>query len=115
MFTYADCLNVKLRGGQKKLAGNTYLVELGDCFGVKLHNTFIVKLYADGRVEYNSGGWMTSTTKKRMNSYSPYYIQQKNNLWSVWLGNSYMPGSRFVGLFKNNMVVQKGKVINATK
>lgn len=39
--------------------------------GVKLHRTIVVKYYRDGRVQFNSDGWRTVTTRDRMNCYAP--------------------------------------------
>lgn len=39
--------------------------------GVKLHNTVVVKFWKDGRVQFNSDGWRTVTTRERMNNYAP--------------------------------------------
>lgn len=42
-----------------------------DWVGVKLHRTIVVKFYKDGRVQFNSDGWQTVTTRDRMNCYAP--------------------------------------------
>jgi hypothetical protein len=39
--------------------------------GIKLHNTVVIKFYRDGRIQYNSDGWQTVTTRERMNTYAP--------------------------------------------
>lgn len=39
--------------------------------GVKLHRTIVVKYYRNGRVQFNSDGWRTVTTRDRMNCYAP--------------------------------------------
>jgi hypothetical protein len=42
-----------------------------DWVGIKLHKTIILKFYKDGRVQFNSDGWRTVTTRERMNCYAP--------------------------------------------
>lgn len=41
--------------------------------GVKLHNTVVVKHYKDGRIQLNSDGWQTVTTRERMNTFLPFF------------------------------------------
>lgn len=44
-----------------------------DWIGIKLHQTVVVKFYKDGRVQLNSGGWQTVTTRERINCYAPNF------------------------------------------
>lgn len=77
-----------------KLANNTYLtypepaVGGPDWFGVKLHATEVVKFYRNGDIVLDSGGWLTFTTKERMNrAVSSYYNDASWRVWSdrgVW-------------------------------
>lgn len=69
---------------QKKLENNTYLVRVDDkTFGVKLHNTIVVYIFASGRYSLDTGGWRTVTTKDRINRYSPARVHQNNNIWYI--------------------------------
>jgi len=56
----------------RKVANNTYLErrEGGD-IAVRLHSTDVVTFHADGTITLDSGGWLTVTTKARMNDYLP--------------------------------------------
>lgn len=71
----------------RKLANNTYVVELTDNqVGVKLHNTVIVTFWSDGPIGLNSGGYHTVTTKARMNAVlegTGYSIAAKRGDWWV--------------------------------
>jgi len=68
---------------KRKLGNNTYLVIREDGgLGVRLHNTEVVIHYPD-RVVLDSGGWMTVTTKSRMNEYTNFHIKQKDYDWYV--------------------------------
>ena len=52
---------------RRKLANNTYLEINDDSFGVRLHDTQVVKWYRDGSIRLNTGGFLTVKTKDRMN------------------------------------------------
>lgn len=89
MLTYNECQEKIKRGrnGTKKLGNNTYLHKMLDgSFGVKLHDTFVVIIHANGNYTLNSGGWETVTTKKRINEYGPVNIYQRQGIW--YLSNS---------------------------
>ena len=119
MFTYQDALNALTKArkgsGQKKLDHNTYAVNRGDHVAIRLHATDVVKLYPNGDVVLNSGGWDTVTTKDRISRFSPYTIQQKKYVWSIWssrYNDGTYPGHRFIGLFKDGVRLNsKGKVM----
>lgn len=74
---------------KRKIAHNTYLVPGEDYHAVRFHKTEIVKYWPDGRVELDSGGWRTITTKGRMNSLIPLFwrVYQTNTVWYLG-GNS---------------------------
>lgn len=70
----------------RKVDRNTYLVRNsgvpGDSIHLKLHNTYIITWYADGRTELNSGGWKTVTTKQRINEFlEGYFVAQQRGVW----------------------------------
>jgi hypothetical protein len=53
-----------------------YLIEqpadyIPEWVGIKLHRTVVIKFYHDGRIQLNSDGWQTVTTRERMNAYAP--------------------------------------------
>lgn len=108
MITYNDCVNMSLKGFRRKLCNNTYLERIDDeTFGVLYHRTYVVKIHKDGTYTLNNGGWETSTTKERMNAYSPVSIYQKNFIWYVGNSNLYEKT-----IFVNGMRFDKnGKLI----
>jgi len=71
---YAD-LDAKLTGRcskSRKVGNNTYLERRpGGDIAVRLHQTDVVTFHADGTATLDSGGWLTVTTKSRMNDYLP--------------------------------------------
>ncbi len=81
---FADYLGKKQ---ERPLANNTRvrLVEPGK-IAVRLHNTDVVVLDELGNVTLNSGGWKTSTTKARINEFSPVAIWQSKGVWSFNAG-----------------------------
>jgi len=85
-----DKANSQLDGRCKlsrRIGNNTYLIRHsgvpGDSIHLKLHDTYIMTWYADGRIELNSGGWRTVTTKARMNEYleDGWGISQVKGQW----------------------------------
>jgi len=54
----------------KKIANNTveYFTASGDRV-IRLHDTNIIRYKKNGRIVLNSGGWRTSTTRDRINSF----------------------------------------------
>ena len=88
---------------KRKLANNTYLTVREDGgFGIKLHNTEVVIHYPD-RVVLDSGGWLTVTTKSRMNEFIDLRIYQDNYDWFVdgIVSNTSIP-------FTDGMTIQLG-------
>jgi hypothetical protein len=71
---YAE-LDAKLTGRcskSRKVANNTYLERRPDGdIAVRLHATDVVTFHADGTATLDSGGWLTVTTKARMNEWLP--------------------------------------------
>ena len=68
---------------------NTKIVRNDDgSTSVFLHGTEIVKIWNSGEITLNSGGWMTVTTKARMNQVSNewnlhFQVFQTKNVWFV--------------------------------
>lgn len=80
----------------RKIGNNTYAeIEYDDSVSIILHGTTVVRFYPNGLVKLNSGGWQTSTTKDRINKYSPVKVYQKNFQWFLTHGTP----------FEDNMVV----------
>lgn len=107
--SHADCARLrKERPRKRKLANNTYLEERGDCFAVRLHETNVVTFRSDGAVRLDSGGWLTVTTKDRINRYTPPNVQ----VWSdrgVW----YVTGGGDAVAFADGCIVlPDGRVLN---
>jgi len=74
--TYAEALNMvhgKTNRKTRKVGNNTYAeIEYDNSVSIRLHGTTVVRFYPSGIVKLNSGGWHTSTTKDRINKYSPF-------------------------------------------
>jgi hypothetical protein len=72
----------KTNRDQRKVGNNTYAyIEHDGSVSIELHGTKVVVFYPNGLVKLNSGGYRTSTTKKRINQYSPVSVYQKNFEW----------------------------------
>lgn len=80
---------------RRKLANNTYLERRDDLtIAVKLHATDVVTFTPEGTM-LNTGGWFTSTTKDRINSYSPLKVYSEKGVWYVNLPGIYGCEDRF--------------------
>ena len=85
----------KRNASRRKVGNNTYAEIFPDgSVGIELHSTCVVKIHPDNSATLNSGGWHTSTTKDRMNKYSPVRVYQCKGEW--YLNNddntSYVDG-----------------------
>lgn len=68
---------------RRKIANNTYLERRGDDIAVRLHSTDVVTVSRDDTVTLDSGGWLTVTTKERMNRFGPVYVYSDKGIWYV--------------------------------
>ena len=70
----------------KIVANNTfeYVTNNGDIH-YRLHNTDVVVFKSNGDIVLDSGGWLTVTTKERINRYLPsgYSLYQEKGIWIV--------------------------------
>lgn len=96
----------------KKLANNTVKVKYKDgSEAIRLHNTDIVTTLKNGKIVLDSGGWRTSTTKDRINSFSPARIWQDKGVW-------YLDGATFydgIVIDKDGKIKSKRKQANISE
>ena len=75
---------------QRKVGNNTYAyIHYDGSVSIELHGTKVVVFYPNGLVKLNSGGWQTSTTKDRINKYSPVKVYQKKGVWYLEDGTEF--------------------------
>jgi hypothetical protein len=69
----------------RKVANHTYVQRRGADIAVKLHATDVATFRPDGTVELSTGGWVTVTTKERMNAVlrPGFVISQDRARWYV--------------------------------
>ena len=92
--SYAEALAVLGSKQSIRLGNNTYLETIKErvyedghipeertVIAVRLHSTYIVKFYENGKVTLHTGGWQTVTTKDRINEFITGRIYQKNHDW----------------------------------
>jgi len=90
----------KRNKNRRKIGNNTYAEILHDnSVGIMLHSTYVVKIHPDNTYTLQTGGWQTSTTKDRINQYSPVRVYQRKYEWFVRINGKEYP-------FMENMVVQ---------
>jgi hypothetical protein len=83
----------KRNAERRKVGNNTYAEILHDgSVGIMLHSTYVVKIHPDNSATLNTGGWYTSTTKDRINKYSPVRVYQKRGEWYLNNGTPYEDG-----------------------
>lgn len=53
--------------------------------GLRYHTTYVVIAYADGSFTLRHGGFMSATTRRRMNTYTPdgIHVYQRAHVWYV--------------------------------
>lgn len=96
MSTNYETLNAKLGSREsRKLANNTYAKRRGDHIAIMLHATDILKYWPDGRIEVQTGGWKSSTTKARINDYAPMSLFQRKGQWFWRNGMPFTDGDTF--------------------
>ena len=77
---------------QRKVGNNTYAyIEYDGSVSIELHNTKVVVFYPNGLVKLSTGGWTTSTTKDRINKYSPVKVHQRKFDWYITLNGKEFP------------------------
>lgn len=62
---------------------------------IKYHATNVVCLSPSGTYTVNTGGWYSVTTKRRINTFSPITVYQKNWTWYYGNGERYHDHSQF--------------------
>jgi hypothetical protein len=83
-------VNGKNNRKTRKVGNNTYAeIEYDNSVSIILHGTAVVRFYPNGLVKLNSGGWQTSTTKDRINKYSPVKVYQKKYVWYLQDGTEF--------------------------
>ena len=91
--TYREAVKLvhgKTNRNSRKVANNTYAeIEYDGSVSISLHGTVVVRLFENGLVQLNSGGWRTHTTKDRINKYSPVGVYQKNFEWFLSDGTPF--------------------------
>lgn len=95
VYTYEEADRI-LQGRNKqskKLANNTYLLRNDNgTFSIRLHQTDIIVINSDNTYTLNSGGWLSMTTKARMNEFAPVRISQNKGVWYLGDGSLFSDG-----------------------
>lgn len=85
------------RNGLIKLHHNTWLRKEGAHYVVKFHNTDLAFFYSSGVTVYYHGGYMTATTKERLNNLLPGRgITQVKGVWYLDYDHETRTGIPFV-------------------
>ncbi len=97
--TYKEAVKMvkgKSSASRRKIGNNTYAtIQPDGSVAIILHATPVVTIHPDDGVTINSGGWRTSTTRNRINKYSPVKVYQKNHQWYFDDGSEFEDGMFF--------------------
>lgn len=84
-----------------------------ETIGVRYHQTDVVIYHADGRIELDSGGWRSNTTKARVDEYTHFRIWSDKGHWTVhWFGDDTL---RLSADYADHMTWKDGKWKGAGK
>lgn len=101
--THAEMVKVvrgKRNANRRKIGNNTYAqIEFDGRVTIYLHSTPVVCIYPDNSCRVTSGGWRTSTTKDRINKYSPIKVYQKKHVWYFENGQKFEDNTIIAGNF----------------
>lgn len=73
---------------------------------IQFHDTNILTFTIDDKIIVNTDGWLTVTTKDRINRFSNLYVYQKNNQWFI---NNYFYYDGIVFDSKGNLISKEKK------
>ena len=111
MLSYQEAQKMLMKCSSRKLALNTYLREENGNMVIRFWNTDIITINSEAGCSFytlNSGGWRTSTTKDRLNRFSPANVWQEKGVWYIYEG---VTGNKVV--FEDGIKVNaSGKVIS---
>lgn len=102
-----------LSGGRNKssrsIANNTRVERIdAETIGIRLHDTYVVKIHSDGSWQLFTGGWYTVTTKDRINLFAPTRVGSDRGRWYVYSDDWENRTPFFEGI----AVSQNGTVLN---
>ena len=87
----------------RKVAHNTWVELRTAGITIRFHVTDIVLyLESTGSVVLSSGGWRTTTTKRRLNCFSPFQVWQRNFDWFIDVSEKPVP-------FVDGMLLQRSE------
>lgn len=104
MKTYKELKQLLGNRNSRKVKNNTYLVNYMGDMCILLHNTHILSFTPNGWVQYNTGGWYSDTTKKRMSSFGPCRVIQRKGEWFLETSKGLKP-------YRNGMCVRPSKEV----
>lgn len=89
-------LKAFIAGGRSKefrtIANNTVARLVDGGAAIRLHQTDIVTFFENDDIRLDSGGWLTVTTKERLNRYTKAGISQRAGVWYMSDGSLFYDG-----------------------
>lgn len=81
--SYKDAEKVLAGKDAIKLGNNTKLIRRTSEIEVCHFSTAVVSFYPNGSISLDNDGYQSLTTKKRLNLYSPFIVEQTKGIWYV--------------------------------
>lgn len=95
MKTYTDAEKRLGDRASLKIGNNTQLQRLdSESIAVTHFSTHIVTYFKNNLIKIDNGGWSSSTTKKRLNEYTPFNVSATNGRWHVFTSDGVFIFSR---------------------
>jgi hypothetical protein len=93
----------------RPIENNTRVNRRGEDIAVTLHDTDVVTYHTDGSVTLDSGGWLTVTTKDRMNRYlgDRGRVYSDRGKWFI-----YQCGDKVARFFDGITIAADGTILN---
>lgn len=79
--SYKDAVRILGNKDKVKLGNNTELHLMSGAIVVRHFHTSVVTYRPDGSIQLDNGGFLSATTKKRLNLYSPFIVEQQKGQW----------------------------------
>lgn len=76
----------------RKVANHTYLQRRENGIAVRYHSTDVAVFGKNGSIVLDNGGWITPSTKERINRFSPATLHQEKGLWYLRDGSVFYAG-----------------------
>lgn len=111
--SYEEAVSTLKGRPRKKVANNTYLETRGEDVAVRLHDTDVATFHPDNTVTLDTGGWLTVTTKDRMNSVLAQRQVRIGSNRGQWRLTGYSGPSSYYAADRFDVPYHDGMIVDA--